>query len=127
MKNTTMLMLASTFIGCGLDVEQGAEDATQVVLPIQNGNTDFSGFESMRIRTALVEGQGRCSGTVLDSQTVLTARHCVNTTSGFNGPILSPASLVDVRIDGGTARPAQALVPMESSDDPDHDVALIFL
>lgn len=132
-KSMTMIALAAIGVwGCGETTDGSVEgDGPYVEVtrqPIQNGSTNFDNLEWMRIRTARlrIRGSSLCSGTVLDPRTILTARHCTTTDGQFVGTMES-AGNIEVRIDGGSYRTAEQLVPMEASGSEKHDVTLVFL
>lgn len=94
---------------------------------IVNGSTDFSGKEWMRDRTAVIgiarsDGNYGCSGTFLDPQTVMTARHCVTTNGKRNGTLIG-ASKVTVARWNDTARTVDKVKHVDDK----HDVALLLL
>jgi hypothetical protein len=96
-------------VGCGegYDEKGGVETEDS---PIINGTTDFTEWENEKLRTVrLTSPVGGCSATVLRSNIVLTARHCVNSNGLINGTAFAPSQLkvngvtgIDLWVDDGT-------------------------
>jgi hypothetical protein len=88
-----LLAAATVAIGCGdgYDPSPGVEAEES---PIINGTTDFTGWDNERLRTVWINGPaGGCSATVLRSNIVLTARHCVTSDGLIAGPVVAASKL----------------------------------
>jgi hypothetical protein len=88
-----LFAIAMVAIGCGdgHDPSPGVEAEDS---PIINGTTNFTGWDNERLRTVWISGPaGGCSATVLRSNVVLTARHCVTSDGLIGGTVVAASKL----------------------------------
>ena len=120
---------------CGgqVDGDWGGEEieTDQVSQEVINGSTSWTGLEDIRDRTVRVMSPvGTCTGSLVDSWTVVTARHCVSQEANEGQPntIYSASQFSIARVGGAWQNGiVDEVLPMEGGSFPEHDIALLFL
>ena len=93
-RSTGLLVAVIAVAGCGEEHDPTFDGETEVS-PLINGTTDFTGWQNEQRRTVRLtrSDRGSCSATLLRSNIVLTAKHCVTVHSLVNDTTLLPSHL----------------------------------